>query len=218
MNAIHVLAAQPWVERLGSTLLHFLWQGILIAVIYAASRKWVARSSGPNVHYILACAALALMAAAPVVTWNLLRPPAPVPVSASFLKPLSAAALPAAPPAPASLPSDVYRAVPAPVLPWVVAVWILGAMTFWLRLFASWITAERLRSRLVRPAPSEWQQALDCLKLRIRVSRPVRLLVSTMVQAPAVPRAANSATTTTTPWPWPRRNWPVSMAGKRCGR
>ena len=85
MNAIHLLSAQPWVERLGSTLLHFLWQGILIAALYAAARRWIARSSGPNVHYILACAALAVMAAAPVVTWSLLRPPAPEPVAASFL-------------------------------------------------------------------------------------------------------------------------------------
>src|SRR4051794_15753565 len=117
MSAIHLLSAQPWVERLGSTLLHFLWQGILIAVLYAASRKWLARSSGPKVHYVLACAALALMAAAPVVPWNLLLPPAPVPVSASFLKPLSAAALPAPSPAPASLPGEMYRAVPASLLP-----------------------------------------------------------------------------------------------------
>ena len=27
MNAIQILATQPWVERLGLTLLHFLWQG-----------------------------------------------------------------------------------------------------------------------------------------------------------------------------------------------
>ena len=59
-------------------------------------------------------------------------------------------------------------------------------MAFWLRLLGGWICAVRLRSRLVRPAPSEWQQALDRLKTRIRVSRPVRLLVSSLVQAPAV--------------------------------
>jgi uncharacterized protein (TIGR03435 family) len=186
MNAIHLLSAQPWVERLGSTLLHFLWQGILIAALYAATRRLIARSAGPNAQYIFACAALAVMAATPVVTWSLLRPPAPVPVAASFLTPLSAAALPAASPAPASLPIGVYDAVPAPLLPWVVAVWIAGALAFWLRLLASWISVERLRSRLVRPAPSEWQQALDGLKIRIRVSRPVLLLVSSMVQAPAV--------------------------------
>ena len=76
--------------------------------------------------------------------------------------------------------------MPAPLLPWVVAVWLAGAMVFWLRLIGGWIFAERLRSSLVRPAPREWQQALDRLKNRIRVSRPVRLLVSSLVQAPAV--------------------------------
>ena len=135
---------------------------------------------------ILACAALAIMAAAPVVTWNLLRPPAPVSVAASFLKPLSAASLPAAPTTPASLPPGVSDAVPASLLPWVVAVWILGALAFWLRLLTSWIYADRLRSRLVRPAPPQWQQTLESLKTRIRVSRPVRLLVSSLAQAPAV--------------------------------
>jgi hypothetical protein len=81
--------------------------------------------------------------------------------------------------------------VPAPFLPWVVAVWLAGAAVFWLRLLGGWVLAGRLRSRLVyprlvRPAPCEWQQALDRLKTRIRVGRPVRLLVSSLVQAPAV--------------------------------
>src|ERR1039458_8741237 len=92
MNAIQLLSAQPWVERLGSTLIHFLWQGVLIAVVYAAARRWTARTSGPNIRYILACAALAVMAAAPVLTWILLRPPAPDPVAVSFTAPISAAA------------------------------------------------------------------------------------------------------------------------------
>ena len=48
MNAIQLLSAQPWVERLGWTLLHFLWQGVLIAAVYAAIRKWIAHSAGPN--------------------------------------------------------------------------------------------------------------------------------------------------------------------------
>jgi uncharacterized protein (TIGR03435 family) len=68
----------------------------------------------------------------------------------------------------------------------VVALWLAGAMAFWLRLLGGWAYAIRLRSRLVRPAPCEWQQALDRLKTRIRISRPVRLLVSSLVQAPAV--------------------------------
>jgi uncharacterized protein (TIGR03435 family) len=39
---------------------------------------------------------------------------------------------------------------------------------------------------LVRPAPREWQQTLDKLKFRVGVLRPVRLLVSALVQVPTV--------------------------------
>ncbi|HZI73051.1 MAG TPA: M56 family metallopeptidase, partial [Gemmatimonadales bacterium] len=59
-------------------------------------------------------------------------------------------------------------------------------MACWLRLLGGWIRAVRLRSRFVRPASAEWQQAFDRLKTRIRVSLPVRLVVSSLVQAPAV--------------------------------
>jgi uncharacterized protein (TIGR03435 family) len=47
------------------------------------------------------------------------------------------------------------------------------------------MVAERLRYRMVRPAPAEWQRILDQLKSRISVSRPVRLLVSGLLEAPA---------------------------------
>jgi uncharacterized protein (TIGR03435 family) len=189
MNAIQLLSAQPWVERLGWTLLHFLWQGVLIAAVYAATRKWLARSAGPHARFVLACAALATMAAAPLITGMiLLRPAAPIdiPASAHFAAAASADSAPAGAATFASLRTGVSRTLPEPLLPWVVAIWFAGAMTFWFRLLGGWIYAVRLRSHLVRPAPREWQQALDRLKTRIRVSRPVRLLVSSVVAAPAV--------------------------------
>ena len=48
MSAMQILSSQPWVERLGWTLVHFLWQGLSIAVLYAAARRGVARTSSPN--------------------------------------------------------------------------------------------------------------------------------------------------------------------------
>jgi uncharacterized protein (TIGR03435 family) len=185
MNAIQLLSAQPWVGRLGLTLLHFLWQGVAIAAIYAAGRRWTARSSA-NARYTLACAALMAMAAAPVLTWSIMRPgtanPLLVPVTAS----VSAAAYNSVRNVPASFYAEAHYAAPAPFLPWVVALWIGGALLFWLRLIRGWISAERLRYLLVRPAPREWQQVLDRLKARVRVSQTVRLLVSPLVPAPAV--------------------------------
>lgn len=186
MNATQLLSSQLWIDRLGWTLLHFLWQGIAIAALYAAARRWAARSFGPNARYMLACVALAVMAAAPVFTWSLLQPAAPETIALSFTAPLSSTAQ-----AMRSAPvwwslAGAERAMPAQFLPWVVTAWLAGAVVFWMRLLGGWMYAEQLRSRQVRPAPREWQQSLDRLRTRIRVSRPVRLLVSSVAQVPAV--------------------------------
>ena len=186
MNAIPFLSAQPWVERLGAALLHFLWQGVLIAAVYAAARRWTARSSGANVRYVLACAALALLAAVPVLTWILLRPAAPGPVTIPVAAPVSAVASTAVRNLPALVFAGTDPLVPPSFLPWVVAVWLMGAMVFWLRLTGGWISAQRLRSRSVRPAPPGWQQAFDRLRTRMLIARPVRLLVSALVEVPVV--------------------------------
>src|ERR1700733_15135291 len=99
MNAIQ--ATQPWVERLGLTLLHFLWQGVIIAAIYGAARRWGARGlglkAGPNGRYLLACAALAAMAITALVTWMLMGGLSPESVDATFMAPMSASRIEPAP-------------------------------------------------------------------------------------------------------------------------
>jgi uncharacterized protein (TIGR03435 family) len=188
MNSLSILATQPGVARLGSTLLHFLWQGVAIAAVYAAARKWAA-TAAPNVRYLLGCAALSAMAAAPLVTWLALGPsPAAHVATTSLASPLSvtAAASGTVRDVPYARPGAISAATAAPFLSWVVAAWLAGATALWVRLFGGWILAVELRSRLVLPAPAAWQQTLDRLKARIGVARPVRLLLSSLVQAPVV--------------------------------
>jgi uncharacterized protein (TIGR03435 family) len=182
---MQILATQPWVERLGLTLLHFPWQGAIIAAIYAGAREYGARTFGPNGRYFLACAALTAMAIAPALTWMLLRGPAPESAAVSFAAPMSAARSEPARSNSLALPNDIYPAPPGPFLSWVVALWLIGATGFSLRLLGGWILAERLRSGMVRPAPAEWQRTLDRLKTCISVPGPVRLVVSGLLQAPA---------------------------------
>jgi uncharacterized protein (TIGR03435 family) len=179
MNAV----PQPWVERLGWTLVHFLWQGLSIAILYAAGRRAMARTAGPNARYLLACTALAVMMAAPLITWVLAAPlhiPAysgssigSVPTQAST----AIAAFPVSGGAPGVQPRFLF---------WVVMVWLAGAVVLWVRLAGGWIAAARMRSIQVRPAPAEWQQILRRLADRIGLSHPVQLLVSALVQVPSV--------------------------------
>jgi uncharacterized protein (TIGR03435 family) len=75
---------------------------------------------------------------------------------------------------------------PAQFLAWVVVVWLIGAAALWVRLAGGWVVAARMRSMLVRRASQEWQQTLRKLAAQIGLSRPVRLLVSALVQVPTV--------------------------------
>jgi hypothetical protein len=184
VNAIQILAAQPWVERLGMTLLHFLWQGAIVATIYAAARKW-GRNLESKGRYLLACAALAAMALAPLGTWMALHGPSPESVAVTFTAPMSAARTEPVRLLSAPLTNDRKHTLPRPFLPWVVAFWLTGAAAISLRLLGGWILTQRLRFTMTRPAPAEWQRAFDRLRNRISVARPVRLLVSGLLQAPA---------------------------------
>ena len=189
MNAVQMLSLQPWVERLGWTLVHFLWQGLLIALLYGAARRRMARAFGPQARYLLACAALAAMMATPLVTWRLIRPPEANPDAVSPIRsaPLATPASGVAATAlPAVFSATVSNVRSAQFLPWVVIVWLFGAAFFWVRLAGGWVFAARMRSVLVRLAPREWQETLAQLSARIGLSRPVRLLVSAVVQVPTV--------------------------------
>ena len=190
MNAMRILASQPWVEPFGWTLVHFLWQGLAIAVLYAAIRRGLPRASSPHVRYLLACAALGAMLAAPLVTWGLIRPSRAYPDAAYRIRSTPPAASVTGIGANTTLPAPVRATVsgvrPAEFLPWVVMVWLAGALVFWVRLVGGWFVAARLRSSMVRRAPPEWQETLRKLGARIGLSRPVRLLVSALVQVPTV--------------------------------
>ena len=133
MNPLQILAAQPGVPRLGWTLLHFVWQGVTIAAMYAVAQRR-ARRSDPHVRYLLGCVALAAMAAAPLVTWWMLdRAAAGLSTTAPPVL-FSATATDAVHNLPAAIPPGVSAATAAPLLSWVVAIWLVGATAFWSRL------------------------------------------------------------------------------------
>lgn len=156
------LAPEPWVQCLGWALLHFLWQGTLIVILYAALRALLGRSMPPAGRYALACAALGAMAAAPPLTFL-------------FLLLSDGRGTPAA------------WAVPefgwGEILPGVVAAWMLGAALLSLRLAMGWSYTRRLCAA-AHPAPAEWQRLVRLTAARVGATRPVRLLVSSLVEVP----------------------------------
>ena len=190
MNAIPILFAEPWAERLGWTLVHFLWQGMAIAGLYAAARSSSRRAS-PHWRYVLACAALAAMMAAPIVTYSLLNSPVSVAATSSHARaekpPNSDSGTTFVTSGEAAwMTGRIGGAQPGRVLSFVVMLWLAGTLVFWLRLAGAWMAAARLSRQFTRAASGEWQQALHRLQTRVRVWPPVRLLVSGLVETPVV--------------------------------
>lgn len=192
----HLNALDPAVVAdVGWTLLHFVWQGAVLAVVFWVARLCLRRRSS-QARYLSGCAVLLLMAAAPVVTYALLAGPrndelaVAVPpdeldrlVSMPFLAPV-------APPPPAPSSADASAAAPLEprwaeridaLLPWLVAVWGAGVAALALRRTGgwAWLTyAVRTRSAAV-----EDPRLVELAKRLVR--RPVRFVKSKLVDAPA---------------------------------
>jgi uncharacterized protein (TIGR03435 family) len=189
MNLILFLSAQSWVARLGWALVHFLWQGTLIAGVYALLRKRFINSRHAQARYLLACAALAVMAIVPVITFSSMGPSSSAPrvalAARTILVPGVAVPYDSSVPF-ASLPSEESFASSDEIVSFIVVTWFAGVVVLWVRLVGGWMFATRMQSRMVRAAPSEWKETFDQLRVRVRVSASVRLMTSALVSAPTV--------------------------------
>jgi beta-lactamase regulating signal transducer with metallopeptidase domain len=189
----------------GWTLIHSLWQAALVAALLWFVLLFVRKS---QVRYVFACTALLLMILVPAVTFAILYNQA-VPsaeTNAITKAPPSNEAggvsepLDIEPPQTVSRVSQQQAATPTQTLgnvgtwrqrlttylPYIVAIWLAGVVLLSLRLLLQWFYAERFKRRHTKGASADLQKLLRVLVLRLRVSRPVQLLESSLVDAPTV--------------------------------
>jgi beta-lactamase regulating signal transducer with metallopeptidase domain len=173
------LLNQPWTERLGWTLLHFLWEGILVAALYALARALAGGRISARGRYAIACASLLTMTVAPALTYWWLGNSGQV-ARIGDLSDWGARQL---------APGVAYSPVTDPwqqAMPEIVMAWFAGAAACSLRLLMGFISAAALRRSRHAPVLTEWQQTLDRLIERMHVSRRVRLLATDRVDSPSV--------------------------------
>ncbi|HEY1402930.1 MAG TPA: M56 family metallopeptidase [Pyrinomonadaceae bacterium] len=208
MRNAHALLAHPVLETLGWTLLHFVWQGALVALLYAGVASTLRRATA-NARYTVACACMFLMLALPVATFFQLDSKATVTIfdgRGAEIAPVEPSSGTGATAKSASAQARLYAnflVVPddegasAPLqrwaearftsaLPWLVLVWLAGALVLTLRLVGGWVLTERLRREPATPLARDWRETLARLARQLRVSRPVRLCESALVEVPTV--------------------------------
>lgn len=156
------------VEALGWALVHFLWQGVAIALALElallAGHRWSA-----EVRYLARCAALVAMAAAPPLTFLVARDGVGE-AAAAWTRETAAE------------PGLAERA-----LPWVVLAWSLGAAVCLGRLARGlWRVRAVSRSAPGAPLPAPWRAVYERLAGALGVRAAARVVDSAAVAVPAV--------------------------------
>jgi TonB family protein len=196
MNSIQGIVTGPAAQILGWALLHFIWQGVLIAVVLKLLLGGIpVRLAG--LRYWVALAALAAMLCLPGISvWKATRERAPVAVIQVHEEPFveqTASTAPVAasrpvpdPPGTMTAWQRVARERLGVLAPWIPVFWLGGAV-----LMASFMLGGMVRSRILlrgarRPAGEGWACKLTTLMKNARFCEPVRLLETDRVSVPTV--------------------------------
>jgi uncharacterized protein involved in exopolysaccharide biosynthesis len=195
MNTAFAILKLPFMHQVGWTLLHSLWQGALVGMVFVVLRFALRRCSA-NTRYLAGCLCLALLAAMPVVTLLKGLPSWPANGAMDAVMPaLGGISVPGFSAASVGRPyggNGMYLPVQrsadflARLAPVLASVWVLGVAFFSVRLTRSCWSVGKIRTRDHEPTDAAWKETLDDLRRRLGVSRPVRLLKSALVEVPTV--------------------------------
>ena len=172
-------------DSLGWTLVHFIWQGAALAALFAVTNAVCRRAS---TRYALAVITLALMMAAPVITFTKLMgakdPAVRYGARGAFaraVKPLEGVFLPARPGAPTpEIPASQNDGIL-----WFVEAWFLGVLLLSLRTAGGLFLIERMR-REVKPVGRQLYEKYLALQRKMGLERVIRYCQCVELDAPAV--------------------------------
>ncbi len=194
-------------EALGWALVHFVWQGALVAAIYACLDALPARENA-NVRYTLAISALALMLLLPVFTAGFTlassrglfarEDPSSDARGAGRMRERVRAGMERDASGGAGVERDVSESESeasgvgvwagerlSRFVPRLVYAWLAGVLLLATRAVGGWLLLRRLR-RSAEPAGARFEELVARVSERLRVTRAVRLCRSALIEVPAV--------------------------------
>ena len=170
----------------GWTLLHFCWQGALVAVLLACSLSLLSRRS-PQMRYVACCLALLVMAGLPCLTYIRMassHPEAAEAVVGPLVLSSALGRLGGTTPAESWI-SQAIRGIDHS-LPTVLILWCVGVLLILSRLGIGLAVARKIKSTEIGSIPHDLQVTFTQLLQRAIITRPVRLLASTLVEVPTL--------------------------------
>jgi TRAP-type C4-dicarboxylate transport system substrate-binding protein/beta-lactamase regulating signal transducer with metallopeptidase domain len=203
MKSLADVIRLPMIETLGWTLLHFVWQGALIALILAAL-LWLLKNHRSSLRYGLSCASLAAMFVCPIITYMVLETRTPTkPNVETALLPQTEVAQPTlvstnepvqpvantvvfAPEGGTGTKKSWLERNLKPLLPYLVVFWGIGVLVLSVRLLGGLWYLRKLRTHLTEPVSTMLMTQLHSVSERLGLARSVQLRESLVATVPLV--------------------------------
>src|SRR5262245_55771739 len=168
------LIAPEVIQRFAGSLLHFVWQGAVIALIAAAGLRLL-RHRSAEARYAFAIGSLVAMLAAPLITLSFYSQTGAVAQRLIFALGLASTSGQSAPALEASLWAQR-----------ILLSWCVGVLVFSTRLIVGW----RLSWQLVKSAEEiltpKVMEIFEIVRERLGLRRPIRLLAHARLDSPVV--------------------------------
>jgi beta-lactamase regulating signal transducer with metallopeptidase domain len=177
------------IRLLGWCLLHFVWQGALLALMLSAA---LTHLRTPRARYGIAVCVLAAMIIAPFLTFAVLQQAAEVvqPISDGGLGEMRNSLETSHAMTPSWNTRQLLPLISAKAsadwLSYAVLAWFAGVYMFTLRTLGAWMLLIRLRRQHAKSIAEDLLRTCHALQRRLGVTRAVRYVCSKAVESPAV--------------------------------
>lgn len=182
--------SHPAMQQLGWVLVHFVWQGAVVAGLLAGALALVHRKNA-QLRYAISLAALAILLVLPVTTWILWpagggegTSATDVQAALQYLDARGGTEIESEPVTTSW--TTALQSTIAVGLRWIVAGWLMGVLLLGGRQLGGWGYTIYLRRWHVRPVGSVWQQRIEALSARLGVRGRVRVRQSAIIDVPMV--------------------------------
>lgn len=187
MNKLALIFENTWTEALGWTLLHSLWLGALLCLLWRFS---LVGKRSPEWRYLSSLITLGSLFVLIIITfgWELSQLNALQNIEIELgAAQLSTSPNPANPNTELTEQSNLLSNLGKwikPYFPWLSLAWLGGIFILCLRLIGGWLYLEYLRRSGQHIVPLQWQQQVEQLSFKMNIKRHVRLLESNLLDHP----------------------------------
>ena len=178
MNYLYEILPENLLYALGWTVVHSIWQGILIAVLLAFALLSMEHKTA-RARYAAANFGLFALLLTSIITFCLLYQKAPaMNLEEAFLIENNAASE-------ASFLQN-WTNYFNENLPLIVSVWLMGVVFFIVKMLGGLLYIQHLKNRYNEPLSDFWQQKMEVIAQQIPLKKSVALLESALVKVPMV--------------------------------